>query len=131
MKKVTYYAVFEPSVSGGFGVYFPDIDGCTSMGNDFEDAQRMAKEALNLHLWSMEQDGDEIPKPTHPPFEDISPGEVIVAITVFPDLFKNERDNRAAKTNVTIPTWLKELAERENLNFSQVLQAALKERLGV
>ena len=131
MKKVTYFAVFEPASTGGFGIYFPDLSGCTSMGDNFEHASHMAEEALNLHLWSMKQDGDEIPDPTQPPFVDISPGEIIVAITVFPDLFRNERDNRAAKTNVTIPTWLKELAEREHINFSQVLQTALKEKLGV
>ncbi|HWR31842.1 MAG TPA: type II toxin-antitoxin system HicB family antitoxin [Negativicutes bacterium] len=131
MKKVTYIAVFEPAPSGGFGVYFPDLPGCTSMGDDFEEATRMAEEALGLHLWGMEKDNEEIFSPTQPPFEGVPSGAIIAAVTVFPDLVKNEMDNRAMKTNVTIPAWLKEMAEREKINFSQVLQTALKERLRV
>ena len=131
MKKVTYFAIFEPAGNGSFGVYFPDLPGCTSMGDDFEDACRMAEEALGLHLWGLEKDGDAVPVPTQPPFEDMPEGTVIAAVTVFPDLVKNEMDNRAMKTNVTIPAWLKEMAEREKINFSQVLQTALKERLRV
>ena len=131
MRKVTYFAVFEPADSGGFGVYFPDLPGCISRGDDFTDASRMAEEALGLHLWGMEKDGDVIPAPTQPPFDDVPEGAVVAAVTVFPDIVKNEMDNRGMKTNVTIPAWLKELAEKENINFSQVLQAALRERIGV
>lgn len=131
MKKVTYFAVFEPSATGGFGIYFPDLLGCISMGDDFEHAGRMAEEALGLHLWGMEKDGDEIPVPTQPPFENTPTGAIVSPVSVFPDLVKHEMDNRGMKTNVTIPAWLKELAEKENVNFSQVLQVALKERLRV
>ena len=131
MKKVTYLAIMEPAGGGSYGVYFPDLPGCSSMGDNFEHANRMAEEALGLHLWSMERDGDPIPAPTAPPFEDTPEGAIIAAVTVFPEIVKNEMDNRATKTNVTIPAWLKELAEREHINFSQVLQTALKERLRV
>ena len=131
MKKITYFAVMEPAGGGAYGVYFPDLPGCISMGDDFEDACRMAEEALGLHLWGMEKDGDAIPAPTQPPFDDMPSGSIITAVTIFPDLVKNEMDNRAMKTNVTIPAWLKEMAEQENINFSQVLQTALKERLRV
>ena len=131
MKKVTYLAIMEPAGGGSYGAYFPDLPGCSSMGDNFEHANRMAEEALGLHLWSMERDGDPIPVPTAPPFEDTPTGAIIAAVTVFPEIVKNEMDNRATKTNVTIPAWLKNLAERENINFSQVLQTALKERLRV
>ena len=45
-----YIALFEddPEVKG-FGVVFPDLPGCVSMGNDYEDAVRMAHEALALY----------------------------------------------------------------------------------
>jgi Uncharacterized conserved protein len=61
-------AVFEPSTDGTFGVYFPDLPGCVSMGDNFEYAQKMAEEALRLHLWGMEKDHDEIPKPSQHTF---------------------------------------------------------------
>ena len=131
LRKVTYFAVFEPSTDGAFGVYFPDLPGCVSMGDNFEHAQRMAEEALGLHLWGMEKDGDVIPAPTQPPFKDTPAGAIIVPVTVFPEVVKNEMDNRSVKTNITLPAWLKELAEKQGVNFSQITQAALKEYLGV
>ena len=40
-------------------------------------------------------------------------------------------NNKAIKKTLTIPCWLNNLSERNNINFSQVLQEALKERLGI
>lgn len=131
MRKLTYFAVFEPSTDGTFGVYFPDLPGCISMGDNFQHAQKMAAEALGLHLWGMEKDGDNIPSSSQPPFQDIPEGAVVVPVTVYPDIVKNEMDNRSVKTNITLPAWLKELAEKQGVNFSQVTQAALKEYLGI
>ena len=130
MKKATYFAVFEPCGSG-FGVYFPDLLGCTSMGESFEEAMTNAQEALGLHLWGMEDDGDVIPEATNPPFEDAPLGSVVAAVTVFPDLVRNEMETRAVRTNVSIPAWLKSAAEDAGLNYSQVLQAALMECLRI
>jgi predicted RNase H-like HicB family nuclease len=54
MRKLTYYAVFEPSTNGSYGVFWPDLPGCVSMGDDLPHALRMASEALGLHYtaWS-------------------------------------------------------------------------------
>ncbi|CAA7599780.1 HicB_like antitoxin of bacterial toxin-antitoxin system [Acididesulfobacillus acetoxydans] len=112
-------------------MYFPDLPGCVSMGDNFHHAQTMAAEALGLHLWGMEKDGDVTANPTQPPFEDIPAGAIIVPVTIFPEVVKDEMDNRSVKTNITLPAWLKELAEKQGVNFSQITQAALKEYLGV
>jgi len=132
MRKLTYFAVFEPATEG-YGVYFPDLPGCVSSARDFEQAQRNAAEALGLHIYGMEKDGDEIPAPSRNPHIDADTAEgcIVVPISVFPELVRNELDNRAVKTNLTIPAWLKELAESQGVNFSKVLQAALMEYLGV
>ena len=63
-KEVIYLAVFEPSENGGYGVYFPDVQGCVSYGEDFAEAKEMAHEALQMHLDLMVRDGDEIPEST-------------------------------------------------------------------
>ncbi|MCL1999697.1 MAG: type II toxin-antitoxin system HicB family antitoxin [Turicibacter sp.] len=136
MRKYSYFAVFEPAQDEGFGVYFPDLPGCASYGDDFEQAVKMAEEALGLHLYAMESDNDEIPKPTRNPKElfiepETEQGYVISMVTTYPALIKNRLENRAVKTNVTLPSWLKELAEERNINFSQLLQSAIKERLGL
>ena len=136
MLKLTFFAVFEPDGTGGYGVYFPDIMGCTSYGEDYEKAQKMAQEALGLHLFEMEKDSEEIPMPTIDPAKlgiesETNESYVISGITVYPDLVKDRLDNRAVKTNTTLPAWLKELAEEHDINFSHLLQASIKEHLGI
>lgn len=129
-KTVTYFAVFEPCADG-FGVFFPDLPGCTSMGETFEKALSGAQEALGLHLWGMEEDGDEIPAPRVPPFADVPDAGIVVAVTVYPDLVRREMENRAVRTNVSIPAWLKNAADAAGISYSQTLQAALIERLNL
>jgi len=131
MRKFTYLAVFEPTESG-FSVYFPDLPGCVSFGEDFEDAQKQAADALGLHIYGMEKDGDEIPAQSKSPHvdPDTVSGYMVSPISVFPDIVKNELDNRAVKTNLTIPAWLKEVAEAQGVNYSKVFQTALMDYLG-
>lgn len=133
MRKLTFLGVFEPCPDGGYSLYFPDLPGCTGGGDDLEDAQRGAAEALNLHIYGMEKDGDPIPFPSKSPEIDpaTEPGYLVSPVTVFPDIFKVNRDNRAVRTNTTIPSWLKDLAEAKGINYSQILEAALMEVLGV
>ena len=59
------------------------------------------------------------------------PGYIVTPITIFPDIVKSDIDNRAVKTNLTIPAWLKELAEAEGVNYSKIFQNALMEYLNV
>jgi len=127
MKKITYYAVFEPSTDGSFGVYWPDLPGCTSFGKDLPHAERMAWEALGMHIYEMEQDGDTLPEMTVPPFEEMPDGGIVMPVTTFPDIVKNDLDNRAVKTNITLPSWLREWAGAEGINLSQTLQTTLKQ----
>ena len=130
MRKLTYLAVLEPA-SEGYGVFFPDLPGCISFGKDIEEAQQMGREALELHIYSMEKDGDLIPAPSKSlSKEDVECG-IITAITVLPDLVKNEMENRRVKTNVTIPAWLKEAAESQHVNYSKLLEVALLDYLNV
>lgn len=49
----------------------------------------------------------------------------------FPDVVRNEMDNKRVKTNVTIPAWLKEIAEERGVNYSRLLETALIEYLGI
>lgn len=61
---VTYYPAIIERGEEGFGVFFPDLPGCTSAGDTVQDAARNAEEALRGHLAAMADDGDEIPEPT-------------------------------------------------------------------
>ena len=132
MKKVTYLAIFEPG-EDGYSVYFPDIPGCVSYGETFEQARQAAAVALGLHHYGMEKDGETIPAPSgHPAVDpETAAGYLISPVTVFPSIIRNELDNRRVKTNVTIPAWLKEAAERNHANYSRILESALLEYLDI
>lgn len=131
MKKISYLAVFEP-VEDGYSVYFPDVLGCTSFGETFEKAQSQARVALGLHLYGLEKDGENIPAPSERPEidPDTTSGYLVSMITVYPEMVKNELDNRRVRTNVTLPAWLKRAAEEKGVNYSQLLEAALLEYVG-
>jgi predicted RNase H-like HicB family nuclease len=45
-------------------IRFPDLEGCLPCANTFQEAIKNAKEAMALHLISMEEEGTEIPNPT-------------------------------------------------------------------
>jgi len=130
MRKLTYLAIFETDEKPGIGVYFPDVPGCVSMGDNFDHAVQMAKEALSLHIYGMEKDGEALPERTDE-VPQIDAGDMVVPITVYPDIVKDEMNNRREKTTVTIPHWLKAVAEAEGLNYSRLLEAAIKETLGI
>nr|DAP54990.1 MAG TPA: hypothetical protein [Caudoviricetes sp.] len=91
----TYMAVFHKE-KDGYSVCFPQLDGCLTEGDDFQSALRMAQEAMSLHLYGMEQDGEEIPEPVLEPME-VAPGEMLVPVTVWMTPFWEAQENRAAK----------------------------------
>ncbi|MCL6626019.1 MAG: type II toxin-antitoxin system HicB family antitoxin [Alicyclobacillus shizuokensis] len=125
-----YPAIFSFD-GGGISVEFPDLPGCLTCGDTQEEALRMAKDALALHLFGMEEDGDSIPEPSSI-FELRPQGNQVVAlIEVWMSPVREEMAHKAVNTTVTLPRWLKNAAKESGLNLSEVLQYAVKERLGI
>lgn len=60
-KILSYYAVFEPAQERGFNVSFPDFPGCVTFGRNFEEAEKAAKEVLELWLEELAAQNSEIP----------------------------------------------------------------------
>lgn len=129
MKNLIYLAVFEKNDGGGYSIYFPDLPGCISCGKDLEEAQRMATEAASLHIYGMENDSEEIPTPSLELSKEDTEGNLVMPINIYPELFRAQKDNERVKTNITLPAWLKRIAEAENVNFSRVLEGALVDYL--
>ena len=125
------YLCYEGDDFSKIGVVFPDLPGCTSQGEGEEEAMAMAKEAMTLHLWGMEEDGEEIPKPT--PARDLTPetDQTIVLVDAFLPPFRERMNNKAVTKSVTVPRWLDLEAKAANLNYSQVLQDGIIELLGL
>ena len=128
--KYIYPAIFDYA-DDGISVEFPDLPGCLPCAHNSEEAFKNAKEALGLHLWGMEQDGDPIPEPT--PVEKLhpEPNQVVGLIEVWMPAFRESIESKAVKKTLTIPKWLNDLAEKENINFSHLLQSAIKNHLGI
>jgi predicted RNase H-like HicB family nuclease len=125
-----YPAVFHYA-DDGISIEFPDLPGCLPCAMSEDKAFINAKEALGLHIYSMEQDGDDIPAPT--PATDIKPAdnEVIALIEVFMPAVRDRINNQFVKKTLTIPAWLNRRAEEEHINFSLVLQNGLKNYLNI
>ena len=131
MRKLTYLAVMEPSEDGGYAVFFPDLPGCITYGESLDYARKMAEEAVGLHVYAMESDDEIVPEPSKTLLPEDVQGCLVLPITIFPDLVKNEMDNKRVKTNITLPAWLKRIAEEHCVNYSRILETALMDYLGL
>jgi len=58
---ITAYPAIIERAAEGFGVFFPDLPGCTSAGATLDEAKLNAAEALSLHLSAMLEDGETLP----------------------------------------------------------------------
>ena len=127
MKKYIYPAKFIKE--NGYTVDFIDFN-CTTEGNTLEEAIEMAKEAMALYLEDL--DSKDIPKPTLQlsKFE-LKTNEFISLVELDIDEYRLKYDNKAIKKTLTIPNWLNRKAELKNINFSQLLQVALKKELNI
>ncbi len=133
MGKFYFPAIFDPGTEKeeGFTITFPDLPGCITEGSDMDEAVYMAKDVLAGFLYGMEEDGEEIPEPSNPSSIDLPKGAFISIVEVRTDYIRDEIENKAVKKTLTIPKWLNDAAENENINFSQLLQFAIKDRLGI
>lgn len=132
MKKDRYIypAVFSYE-DDGISIEFPDLPGCLTCGDTTEEALKNAKEAMELYMYGLEEDGEDIPSPTEIKNIKIGANETIVLIDVWMVPVRDYMENRAIKKTLTIPKWLNEMAEENGVNFSHILQNALKEYLGL
>lgn len=133
MKKADRYvfpAVFTYEDGKEIAVVFPDLDVATS-GTDDNDALMSARELLGCSIYGLEEDGEEIPAPTPLSAVAVADNERAVLVDVFMPSIRMAKVNRSVNRTVTLPAWLNAAALEQNINFSQVLQDALKERLSI
>jgi predicted RNase H-like HicB family nuclease len=58
------YAVVIEKAENNYAAYVPDLEGCIATGKTVEDAERLIREAIELHLRAMREVGEPIPEPT-------------------------------------------------------------------
>ncbi len=130
MNRLFYPALFHKAEEGGFWISFPDIPECLTEGDNMDDAYNMAIDALGLCLTDMEKNN--IPFPAPSPVDKITvDADALLVVIEFDMLaYKKRTSSKSVKKTLTIPAWLNEQAIQLNINFSQVLQDALIEKVG-
>lgn len=125
MKK--YYPVIFTKEDVGFSTAAVDFEGCFSEGNTFEEAYSNTQSAIGLYL----EGSSVLPEASDPTSVKLSPQQ-FVCVVEFDDIaYKKKHLSYSVKKTLTIPAWLNEEAEKKHLNFSHVLQDALKHKLNI
>lgn len=133
MKKPDRYifpAVFTYEPGQEIAVVFPDL-GCATSGVDDADALLSARELLGGYLALLEEDGEEIPAPTPLSEVKVEENERSALVDVFMPSIRMAAVTKSINRTVSLPAWLNAAALEKNVNFSQILQDALKATLGV
>lgn len=125
-----YPAVLSYEDGQEIAVEFPDFGVATS-GIDEDDAFLSARECLGITILGYEEDGDPLPDPSTLTDIQVSENERVILVDVFMPSVRMAGVNKAVNRTVTLPAWLNALALENNINFSQLLQDALKEKLCV
>ena len=124
----TAYKTIFTETADGYLVYVPDFN-CNTEGKDIAEAMYMARDVIGLMGITMEDMGKEIPLPESSNYE-YAGEELTLYVDVDFTEYRKKNDNKRVKKTLTIPSWLNEKAEAENVNFSRVLEEALIMRLG-
>ncbi|WP_320165339.1 type II toxin-antitoxin system HicB family antitoxin [uncultured Trichococcus sp.] len=125
--KLVYPATFEKD-GKYILVQFPDIPEAITQGATIEEAYEMSEEVLGLEL----EDKKDFPVAT--PVDIIQkqyPSKTVALIGIDLAAYRRKYHSKTIRKNVTIPEWLADLASEGNINFSQTLTDALKEKLRV
>ena len=128
---VTYPAILSYDVPGEVGITFPDFCGCTGQCSEDSNISSYALETLCFHLSGMIEDDEDIPEPSR--IQDISleDEQAVMPVRVYLPALRERLYNKAVNRTVTLPYWLDKEAKNEGINFSQTLQNAIMEKLGV
>lgn len=93
-----YFPAIVEKATDGFGVFFPDVPGCTSFGATMQEAAMNAEEALQAHINIGAEHGDSMPEPSALDAVAGDP-DVIEAARL---LVRAEPPGRAVRVNITM-----------------------------
>ncbi|HWQ41993.1 MAG TPA: type II toxin-antitoxin system HicB family antitoxin [Desulfosporosinus sp.] len=123
------YPIILTPTKTGYVVTVPDLD-INTQGKDIAEAIHMARDAIGLWGITEQDDGRAIPDPsTVEPEREAN--ELVTWVDIDFDKYRKANDMTTMRINVSVPKYLKVLGDEAGVNFSQVLQEGLRERLGV
>ena len=124
--KLVYPACFyQDEETGNYTVEVPDLPGCVTGASTLPDAVLMAEDAASGWVLGELEDGNPVPAASS--IQSIVPDEggFVSLLTLDMDSYSEKYGKKAVRKNLTIPAWLNTFAERQRINFSQVLTDAL------
>ena len=108
---------------------FLDFENIFTFGDSLEDAYYMAQDALYAMLPEYK---DNLPKPTFDYMNiKVKQNEFITMVELNPVEHEKKISSKTVKTTVTMPEWLKNLADTNGINFSKLLQESIKNELNL
>lgn len=123
----------------GYSVIFPDLNWLSTCGDTLEAALEAAVDCLAGYLFTCKREGTEFPAPS--PMSSINLSSIsndleihasdafINMVTVDAAEYAKAHFEKPVKKTLTIPSWLNVAALEQNINFSQVLQEALLNKI--
>ena len=123
----------------GYSVIFPDLNSLSTCGHTLDESFNMAVDCLAGYLYWLQKDGELAPAAS--PIEKINVTALAKELEVSPDNafvnivtvdvaeYAKVHFEKSVKKTLTIPAWLNERALAMNINFSQVLQEALLNKI--
>ena len=111
-----------------FVASIPDFETGTQ-GESLAEAIEMARDAIGMCGCYMQDEEKDIPIPTDIGNVTKESSDILTLVDVDFDEYRKKHEMRTVRKNVTIPSWLNEEAESANINFSALLQKAIKAEL--
>lgn len=119
----------------GYSVIFPDLNWLSTCGDTASGAMAAAVDCLAGYLYTAQMENQKVPLPSS--IHDVDPekiadelglpfeGAFINMVSVDVAAYAKTHFEKSVKKTLTIPAWLNQIALEQNINFSQVLQEAL------
>jgi predicted RNase H-like HicB family nuclease len=125
--------VYPVVISKGDKYLIASVPDCRidTQGENMADVIEMARDAISIWCVAEQDNGRTLPSPSDLYAVERDASDVATLIDVDIDAYRKKLDNRTIRKNLTLPSWLNEKAEQANLNFSRVLQQALKAELQI
>lgn len=125
------YTAFILKDDDGYTVLFPDLPGCMTVADTFDEAYNAARDVLPGYLEALRQENSDIPDPR--PFETVDVGEDDRAAVVGKIVISTRMPGTMVRTNITIESYLLSWIDRVTTNrsafFSELAEREMKRRI--
>lgn len=121
-----YPVVIHKDKNSNYGVTFPDIPGCFSVGTSIEEALAMSQEAAECHIEGMLLDSEPIPVPTSIESHGDNP-DYIDGLWALVDIDISKLSLKAKRVNITIPERLLNTVDHYARNHGETRSGLLSQ----